>query len=111
MRTRRGLALEQRAEKSGVAWERRLPDGFTLEREASSQMLLSAASPEWFEAGRRPALPVSLLPPAQLHMHLGGLAHVVIHLVIDGGLEHVVIGFGHVANRLEVEAEVEVGVA
>ncbi len=44
-------------------------------------------------------------------MNLGGLAHVVVHLVVDGGLEHVGLGFFGLAERFEVEAEVEVGVA
>ena len=44
-------------------------------------------------------------------MHLRHAAHVVVHGEILGGLEHVGFGFHVITSRLEVEAEVKVGVA
>ena len=49
--------------------------------------------------------PGSLLPPANLHMHLRHAAHVVVHGEVFGGFEHVIFGFGAVADRFVVEAE------
>lgn len=51
------------------------------------------------------------IPSAHLDMHLGAGAHVVVHGVIFGGLQHVRLGLRLISQGFKIESEVKMRIA